>query len=131
MSVTRQRQFPELVATRTPAAARSDLQVYSISEVNGQISAIDLSPYALTSTVASISGGLDTRLDSAEATIVTLNTTTANISGDVIDLDLSLTTAIFDHISPDGTSPSVTGSMNAWGKITAISGGPFYIQLFK
>lgn len=113
MSITRQRQFPELVATRTPAAARSDLQVYSISQVDAQIAGLDLSPYALTSTVASISGGLDTRLDVAEADIVALETLTQDISGnlsiDINNLDLSLTQKISeDCVQSAGVSGAGT-----------------------
>lgn len=103
----------ELVAQRTPAAARGDLQVYSISEVDGQISAIDLSPYATTSTVANISGGLDTRLDTAEADIVALETLTQDISGnltiDINNLDLSLTQKISeDCVQSEGISGAGT-----------------------
>ena len=138
MSITRSKTIVELIAQRTPTATRSDLDVYSKSEVDAEIAGVDLSLYTQLSTTASISGGLDLRIDVLEidstniqSDLESISTEVIAISGDVIDLDISLTEAIFTHVTVDGTTPSVSGSMNAWGKITAISGGPFYIQLFK
>lgn len=113
MAVTRVPQFPEQVIRRGQANARNDLNVYSKQEVDAEINALDLTPYALTSTVASISGGLDTRLDVAEADIVALETLTQNISGnlsiDINNLDISLTQKITeDCVQSDAISGAGT-----------------------
>ena len=125
---TRQRSFVELVAQRTAQAARQDLQVYSISEVNSQIGAIDLTPYATNASVAAISGGLDNRLDVVEANTIAIS---ANLTTDINNLDLSLSQAIIQHIQIDGTSPVTSATRYAWVRIDIISGGPFYIPIYK
>lgn len=139
MSVTRVPQFPESVIRRGAANARGDLDVYSTTQVDVAISAatagIDLSAYTLLSTTASISGALNSDINLVEMDVNNLETTVQDISGaltiDIENLDLSLTEAVFNHIEPDGTSPSVSGSFYAWGRIDAISGGPLYVQLFR
>ena len=115
MSITRSKTIVELIAQRTPAATRSDLDVYSKSEVDAEIAGVDLSLYTPLSTTASISGGLDLRIDVLEndstdmqSSLEDLSTEVIAISGDVIDLDISLTEAIFTHVTVDGTTPSVS-----------------------
>jgi hypothetical protein len=132
MSVTR---IPSLLeqaiksnAGNTNVPVRQQLEVYSISEVDSAISAIDLSAYTPLSTTSSISGALNSEINLLETTVQDIS---GNLSIDIENLDVSLTQAIFTHISVDGTSPTVTGSAYAWGKIEAISGGPMWIQLFK
>lgn len=98
MSVTRVPQFPESVIRRGQANARNDLDVYSKAEVDAEIAGVDLSLYTPLSTTASISGGLDTRLDVVEADIVALESLTQDISGnltiDINNVDLALTEKI-------------------------------------
>lgn len=115
MSVTRVPQFPESVLRRGQTNARSDLDVYSKNEVDvaisGATAGIDLSAYTPLTTTASISGDL---------------------AIDISNLDVSLTQAIVDYVVVDGSTPSVTGSFFAWGKIEGVvSGAPYWIQLFK
>ena len=112
----------------TNAQVRQQLEVYSISQVDAAISAVDLSAYTLLSTTSSISGDLNSEINLLETTVQDIS---GNLSIDIENLDVSLTQAIFTHISVDGTSPTVTGSAYAWGRIDAISGGPLYVQLFK
>jgi hypothetical protein len=121
---TRQKTFVELVSQRTPANARNDLDVYSRSETLLAIPEVDLSGYTPLSTTLAISGGLD----SLEASTIAIS---AGLTTDIENLDISLSQAIFTHISVDGTSPTITGAAYAWGRIDAISGGPLYVQLFK
>ena len=103
---TRQRSFVELVALRTAQAARSDLDVYSISEVNSQIGAIDLTPYATNASVAAISGSLQANTIAISASLTT----------DINNLDLSLTEKIsVDCIQSPGTtgaSAAIIGYLN-------------------
>jgi hypothetical protein len=129
---TRQKSLLELstqsLAGNTNPGVRNNLEVYSISQVDAAISAVDLSAYTPLSTTESISGALNTDINSLETTVQDIS---GNLSIDIENLDISLTEAIFTHISVDGTSPTVTGSAYAWGRIDAISGGPLYVQLFK
>jgi hypothetical protein len=110
------KQFPELVAIRTQENARSDLDVYSKAESNALAPIVDLSAYTLLSTTASISGGLDSRLDVAEADIVSLESTTANISADVYNFDVALSNKIQEDCMQSagisGSGGSVTGYLN-------------------
>jgi len=132
MSVTRQKSLLELStqsnAGGTNPSVRTNLEVYSKVEVDGQISAIDLSAYTLLSTTSSISGDLNSEINLLETTVQDIS---GALTTDIENLDISLTQAVFTHISVDGTSPTVTGSAYAWGRIDAISGGPLYVQLFK
>jgi hypothetical protein len=132
MSVTRVPSLLEQAiksnAGGTNAQVRQQLEVYSISQVDAAISAVDLSAYTPLSTTASISGALNSEINLLETTVQDIS---GNLSIDIENLDVSLTQAIFTHISVDGTSPSVTGAAYAWGKIEAISGGPLYVQLFR
>jgi hypothetical protein len=140
MSITRSKTLLELATQSnsggTNIPVRQQLQVYSISEVDAAIAGVDLSP--LESQIASISGDvvlLESNVQDISGDLMTLDTTVVEISGnltiDINNLDISLTQAIFEHIEVDGTSPSISGSMYAWGKITAISGGPFWVALYK
>lgn len=91
MAVNRQRQFPELVATRTPEAARDDLVVYSRSEVDSAIGSIDLSD--IETDISNLQGDvtdLQTDIDGVGIQVV-------DISGDLGDLDLSLTQLIVEE----------------------------------
>jgi multidrug efflux pump subunit AcrA (membrane-fusion protein) len=141
MPITRIPTLTQL-ANRTDAAnmeasVRNPLQIYSKSEVDAAIAAIDVS-----SQVAGISGALDARIDVLEATIpsitgglASLNVEVDNVSAqaqiDIINLDVSLTDLIFNHIMINSGTPAVTGSINKWGKIENISGGPFFVPLYK
>jgi hypothetical protein len=126
-------------ASGTNPQVRTQLDVYSTSQVNAAISAglamVDLSAYTTLAASSTISGSLDTKITdlsgSTASSISSLNNQITSISGDIQTIDLSLTEAIFTHISPDGTSPSVTATPYAWGKIQTISGGPFWISLFR
>ena len=120
----RSKTFVELVNQRTPIDARSDLEVYSIAQTDAAISVatagIDLSLYTLLSTTESISGGLDSRLDVAEADIVALETLTQDISGnlsiDISNLDLAFTQKISEDCMQSegisGSSTTVNGYLN-------------------
>lgn len=129
MSVTRVPQFPESVIRRGQANARNDLDVYSRGEVDAEIGSIDLSPYATNSTVASISGGLDTRIDALEGTVITLDANTdalavdvqsisAALTTDIENLDLSLTQKIaVDCLTSEavsGSASTVTGYLKIY-----------------
>lgn len=130
----------------TNPSVRTNLEVYSKLEVDGQISAIDLSPYALTSTIASISGALNSDINLVEVDIANLEsdvqdisgnlaTLTANLSGDIYDLDLSLTSSIatlFNNTSTSAISGSYAIPAQAAGFITvSISGSPYKIAYFN
>jgi hypothetical protein len=141
MSAVRQKSLLELsigsAAGGTNPEVRQRLEIYSSIEVNNLIGAIDLSPYALNSTVVAVSGSLSSDVVVLEAQVIEisgnvslLSSEVVGISGDVYDLDVSLTSAVFNHIVPDGTSPSVTGTVYRWGRIDAISGGPLWIPLY-
>jgi hypothetical protein len=84
-AITRQKTFPELVAQRTPANARADLEVTSASETNSSIASISgaLSNYTLLTTTESISGGLNNRLTTVENNYV-------NKTGDVMTGELGV-----------------------------------------
>ena len=100
---TRQRQFPELVITRSPEAARIDLEVYSKGEVDNAIGSIDLSDIEtdisdlqgdvsdLSGDVSDLSGGID------------------NLETDIENLDISFTKIISEQCLR-ADSPVVTGS---------------------
>ena len=106
MSVVRSKTFVELVAQRTPANARNDLEVYSKVEVDGQISTIDLTPYATDTEVASISGSLDTRIDALEVSVQDIS---AALNIDINNVDLSLTQKISEEcMLSEGISGAAT-----------------------
>jgi outer membrane murein-binding lipoprotein Lpp len=135
MSITR---VPTLLeqSIKTNAAGladevRTQLGCASSADVNDAL-------VPLQASVASISGDvytLETQVAAISGDLSALESEVVAISGaltiDIENLDISLTEAIFDHIEVDGTTPSVSASVNAWGKITAISGGPFWIALYK
>ena len=132
MAVTRIKQFPELISIRGKVNARNDLDVYSKAEVNASISAINLTPYTLLTTTASISGSLNSSIQS-------LNTTTQTISGnlttDIDNLDLSMTqlfATTFDTSGSSAVAGSATLPANPAGFISVVSNGvtvkiPFYL----
>lgn len=99
MTVTRQNQFPELVIKRTPANARSDLDVFSKAEVTSQISLIDLSGYTPLTTTSSISGGLDNRIDIIESQIPAISGSLDSLETLVTDISGALTIDIDNVLS--------------------------------
>ena len=132
MSIIRSKTFVELVSQRTPADARNDLDVYSRSETLAAIPEVDLSAYTPLTTTASISGGLDSRLDVVEADIVSLETITQDISGnlsiDIDNLDLAFTDKIAtDCVQSEGISGSST-TVNGYLNIT-INGVAYKVAL--
>ena len=140
-------QFPELVAIRGQEAARNDLgvtpfdptsiqiQINSISNVNNiqtsQISSISGVNNIQTSNIQTISGSLAT----VSSNLSELSSDVTNISGnfttDIFNMDISFTEAIFTHIHPDGTSPTISAHPFIWGRIDVISGGPLYVQMYR
>lgn len=108
---TRQKTYYELVQQRTPANARTDIDVFSKLETNSLISAIpvvDLAPYTLLTTTQSISGNLLSQINLKANTSVV-----ADISGafqiDLNNLDVSLTEKIAsDCVQSAGISGSDT-----------------------
>ena len=98
---TRQRQFPELVITRTPEEARSDLEVYSKGEVDNAIGNIDLSTIEtdisdLQGDVSDLSGAID-------------NIDFTPLETDIENLDIAFTKIISEEVLRADT-PVVTGS---------------------
>lgn len=115
MSITRQKEFPELVANRTPSLARGDLQVYSSTQVDNLISALDLSPYALNSTVSNISASLDTRIDTLETNTALIS---SNLTTDINNVDLSLTAKIAQDCVQSAGVTGASGSVIGYLTIT-------------
>ena len=100
---TRQRQLIELAtqsnAGGTNPQVRTELEIYSSTEVDSLIAGLDLTPYATTALVADISGNLSTSI--------------ADISGslslDIDNLDVSLTDKIAtDCVQSAGVSGAAT-----------------------
>lgn len=112
----------------TNPEVRNQLEVYSTNEVDNLINAIDLTPYATNSTVASISGSLNSDINALETTVVEVS---GNLTIDINNLDISLTQSIVDYVTIDGTTPAVSATPAAWGKIEVISGGPYWIALYQ
>jgi hypothetical protein len=146
---SRQKQFPELVTIRTPVNARADLQVYSITQTDLAIAGVNLSAYTPLTTTQSISGSFNTRIGTLESQTVAMsgvNTTQTNlinslssevagISGDIYDLDLSLTTLIdtlFNTTSTSVSAGSYTVPTSAVGFITVnVNGSPFKLAYYN
>lgn len=127
----------------TNPAVRTALDVYSKAESNALTPVVDLSGYTLLTTTASISGGLDTRLDAVEAnldvveanqanyaTITLVGSITGALATDIENLDVSLTEKIAtDCMQSTGISGSGTG-VYGYLNIT-INGVPFKLALIS
>lgn len=118
-------QAIQSAAGGTNSQVRSYLELYSTSEVDAAISAIDLSPYATNATVASISGDLAADIATNAADLVLLQTDVANISGDLVDVDLSLTAAI--DLKLDKAGGTVTGDLTVSGNFIVNSTNEIYL----
>jgi len=106
MSVVRSKTFVELVAQRTPANARNDLDVYSRSETIAAIPEVDLSAYTPLSTTASISGALSSEINSLETTVHDIS---GALTTDIENLDLSFTQKISEEcMLSEGVSGAAT-----------------------
>ena len=123
---TRQRQFPELVISRTPEEARIDLEVYSKGEVDNAIGSIDLSDIEtdisdlkgdvtdLSGDVINLSGGID------------------NLETDIENLDIAFTKIIAEEVLR-ADSPVITGSdttVNGFVEVN-INGNTYKLALIS
>lgn len=99
----------------TNPQVRTQLDVYSKAEVDASIGSIDLSGYATNANVASVSGSLEIDIATNAADISALSTTVDSISGDLSDLDLSLTAKIqsdcMQSAAVTGSETTVVGSL--------------------
>ena len=120
----RQRQFPELVITRTPEAARIDLEVYSKDEVDSAIGSIDLSDIEtdisnLQGDVSDLSGAID-------------NIDFTPLETDIENLDIAFTKIIAEEVLRADT-PVVTGSdtdVNGFVEVN-INGNTYKLALIN
>jgi hypothetical protein len=145
MSATRIPSLIELSvkskAGGTNPSVRDELEIYSSTEVDNLLGSIDLSAYALNTTVNNVTGSLsvtNVRVAEISGNVIDLTSDlnilsveVVGISSDVYDLDLSLTSSIYNYITIDGTAPATTATKYAWGRINSISGAPLYLQLFR
>lgn len=142
---TRQRTFPELAIQRTPVLCRSDIGAASSADVSSQLvpiaaqmAYISGQVYSVDMEAAAISGSLiltNANVAALNSGLSGLTSSVVSISGDVKDLDLSLTVSIdtlFNTTSSSATSGSVTIPDTAQGFITINVGGiPFKIPYFN
>lgn len=155
MSVTRQRQFPELVIQRSPALARSDLGVASdvtvfsisgnvnnhstqIAAISGlninqatQIAQLSGNSISQSTQIAAVSAGLaNAGVPRSEVVAVSagLYAGVVGLSADIVDLDLSLTQSIATTCI---TTSRVTGATTTIvGYLTVnISGATYKLGL--